>query len=706
MKASERIAHLRAGVLERKRQEKNYPLHLSAIVGPRSLRASEDVASWPLRRGMLTRDLLSAMEFEANPLDILAGRLKACPGDISEASVLEGLEYLKAYPHPPGQAGHCELHMAPVLRQGIDGIAADIQALKDEASGAKADTYSTFLLALEGLSQMITNAADAVEAALPGAPAECHASLRTIADSCRRVDHEPPQSFRDAIQLLWFVIVGAAQADGAGLNVPGHLDRTLAGFYAQDRAAGVLSRDEALLLIEGLYLLVNDFVDDGLAVSVMVGGRDAEGKDVTNDLSYLCLEALRRTRLIYPTVGICWHEGTPAKLSELAIELIGHGLPTPAFFGDETIQRGLKGLGVPPDEACYYINSTCVEITPATGSNVWVASPYHSTCKILLLEIAKQVEEGVVCEDFEDFRNRYYDFLAEHIAVGARNENEFRGLRKAHGGKPLQSVFTRDCITRGRDIDDGGALYNWVECSFVGLANLADALYVIREEVFRRKQLTTAELKDILDVDFEGHEDVRRRFAEAYPKYGHDDAEVDALFADTVAFVQRECARQTIAPDDSPLVPGAFSWVSHEVLGRDCGATPDARRSGVPFADGCGPAQGREVYGPTAAILSTTSWDHSPMIGGLAYNMKFNASMFESPSGFAALRDLVLTFLRRGGFETQVNAVDTATMKKARANPEAYRDLIVRIGGYTDYFTRLSPRMQEELIMRTEFTHA
>ncbi len=706
MKSSERTEYLRDNVLERKRGEMNYPLYLSAIIGPLSLRASEDAGSWPLRRGMLTRDLLSAMEFEVDPFDILAGRLKACPAEVSEETVREAEEYLEAYPHAPGQGGHCELHMAPVLRQGIDGVAADIQALKDQAQGNKADAYSSFLLALEGLSQMITNAAQAVEEGLAGAPPECQVSLQAIADSCRRVSHEPPRTFRDAIQLLWLVIVGVSQADGAGLTVPGHLDRTLSRFYAHDSESGALSRDEALLLIEGLYLLVNDFVGDGLAISVMVGGRDANGEDVTNDISYLCLEALRRTKLIYPTVGICWHEDTPPELSELAIDLIGHGLPTPAFFGDETIQRGLKDLGVPPDQACHYINSTCVEITPATSSNVWVASPYHSTCKILLLEIARQVEQGVVCESFEDFRDRYYDFLAEHIAVGARIEDDSRGLRKTHGGKPLQSVFTRDCISRGRDIDDGGALYNWVECSFVGLANLADGLYVIREEVFRRKRLSLSELKDILDADFEGHEAVRRRFAEAYPKYGHDDPEVDALFAHTVAFVQKECARHTIAPDNSPLVPGAFCYVMHELLGRDCGATPDARRAGLPFADGCGPAQGREAYGPTAAILSTTSWDHSPMIGGLAYNMKFNASMFESPKGFAALRGLILTFLRRGGFETQVNVVNTETMKKARDNPDAHRDLVVRIGGYADYFTRLSPEMQHELIARTEFTHA
>jgi formate C-acetyltransferase len=156
-------------------------------------------------------------------------------------------------------------------------------------------------------------------------------------------------------------------------------------------------------------------------------------------------------------------------------------------------------------------------------------------------------------------------------------------------------------------------------------------------------------------------------------------------------------------PDGSPFVPGAFAWTMHEFLGRQCGVTPDGRRAGTPFADGCGPAQGRESRGPTAAILSTTSWDHAPMIGGLAYNMKFSGGLFAGPESLARLRDLVLTFLRRGGFETQINVVSRETLARARTHPDEYRDLVVRIGGYTDYFTRLSPEMQDELMLRTEY---
>ena len=692
--SSQRIAALRERVLRRKEVCSGALWRRDPIIVARSLRASEAVSSWQVRRGLLTRDRLGAVRFEIDELDVLAGRLvpDRCEGTETERE--DAQAYLSQYPSPTGQTGHCELHLTPVLEGGIDGVREDIAARLQKARGEAVEAYQSFLHALDGSSRMIENAAAAARAQ----------GMATIADSCARIAHEQPASFRDAIQLLWFVIFGVMHGEDVGLVVPGHIDRSLHRFYEKDRRTGALDREEALVLIEGLYLLINEHIPDGLAMSVMVGGRDAEGCDVTNDLSYLCVEALRRTRLIYPTVGVCWHESTPEDLVALAVDLIGRGNPNPAFFGDETIQRGLKALGVPHEEACYYINSTCVEITPAKGSNVWVASPYFPTCRILLDEIADEADSGHVAAGFEEFRQRYYARLGRHIAAAVDVQNEARRGRRECGRKPLQSVFTRDCIARGRDIDDGGARYNWVECSFVGLANLADSFHVIRHEVFEQKRLTLPQLKAILDADFAGHQTERARFAEAYPKYGHDCAAVDGLFGDTVAFFRSECAKYKIEPDGSAFVPGAFCWVMHEVLGRDCGATPDGRRAGTPFADGCGPAQGREAYGPTAAILSTTSWDHSPMIGGLAYNMKFNSGFFDTPAGFAALRDLILTFLRRGGFETQINVVNTETLRRAREHPEEYRDLLVRIGGYSDYFTRLSPEMQDEIIMRTEFT--
>lgn len=702
VKASARIAKLRELMRATKRRSESVFSRETSIVDARSLQASEPEPSWTVRRGLLTRDRLCEMDFAFDDAELLIGR--PSPAASSDEAIAEAKDVLSAYPlHFRGQTGHCELDLSLLMRAGIDGMADRIQARLEDAKGKRRETYRAFAYALTGFSTMIENAASTVETTIPKAPARRQEELRALAVACRRIAHEPATTFLEALQLLWFVIVGVMNADKAALVVPGHLDRTLWPFYARDLAQGRLTRERALALIEMLYLLINATVRDGLAMSVMVGGRDEEGRDVTNDISYLCLEALRRTQMIYPTVGVCWHEGTPEALVDLAVELMGKGYPTPAFFGDETIQQGLQNLGVPSGQACHYINSTCVEITPSGASNVWVASPYYNTCDLLLEEIAAQSESPA--PTFDDFVRRYQRRLADAIDAGVAQQNAWRRERQRWMRRPLQSLFTRDCIERGRDLEDGGARYNWIECSFIGLANLADALFVIREEVYRHKRMSLPDMKEILDMDFEGFEAIRQRFLNGYPKYGQDVAEVDALVANTMTFIAETCDTFSVVPDDSPYVPGAFAWIKHEQLGRETGATPDGRKAGLPFAAGCGPAQGRETRGPTAAVLSVTCWDHSRMIGGLAMNLKFNSALFDSAEGFESLKRLILTYLARGGFEVQVNVVDSQTLKDARTHPEQHRDLIVRIGGYSDYFTRLSPEMQDELIQRTEYAH-
>lgn len=694
---SERMQVLRTRCLERKWQA--WP-DLSVPVA-QALHATEAVPSWQLRKGAVARARLSSLRFELDEHELLIGRLAKAPAADPEA-LARAREYLQRYPGAGGQTGHCELDRSRLFARGLDGLLADLARRRDSCDGERAEALESFAQALAGLREMIERAALTAEAQIDDAAPGRRRELERIALSCRRLAHQPPQSFRDAVQLSWFMDLGTMVGDYVWLVVPGHLDRTLLPFYEHDRTSGTLDDAEALALLESLYVLINEFVPDGLAISVMVGGRDAQGRDVTNPLSYLCLEALRRTRLVYPTVGLCWHDGTPAALTELGTELIAEGLCNVAFFGDATIQRGLGRLGVPAAEACNYINSTCVEITPVAASNVWVASPYFSTPGLLLEEIAAQAAAPRPAASFEAFLEAYRNRLGARIDAAAAEQNRLRQGRQAYGRKPLQSVFTRDCIDRARDIDDGGACYNWVECSFVGLANLADSLEVIRTEVYDSGRLSLGPLCELLRTDFAGRESERQRFL-SHPKYGNGNAAVDGLLAGIVRFASGECARQRMLPDDSHFVSGAFCWIMHERLGRECGATPDGRRAGTPFADGCGPAQGREHCGPTTAILSTTSWDHSPLIGGAAYNMKFAKGLFAVAGARSRLRDLIITFLRRGGFETQVNVVDTAVLRAARQAPDAYRDLVVRIGGYTDYFVRLSPQMQDEILLRTEF---
>ncbi len=697
---NERIQILRERCLDRKQFAWQDGRILAAA---KAMRESEK-EPWLVRMGLRTRRILEDLVFSVDNCEVLLGRLAPAPESVTEQDIEDAKSYLSTFTWASGQTGHCELDLSQLFELGIDGLLAYVDRLEAEKDQTCEPTYEAMKHALSGLQTLILNAAKTAEDAISKASDARQRELDYMRKRTLRIAHEPPQHFYDAIQLLWFVDLAVMHGDHTSLIVPGHIDRTLLSFYEADIRAGYLSKSEALLLVESLYLLINEYVKDGLAMSVMAGGRDADGKAVCNDLSFLALQALKRVRLVYPTVGICWHEETPEELVELAVGLIADGCSNPAFFGDEVIQRGLKALGLSDQESCNYINSTCVEITPVGISNTWVASPYYNLCQILLDNIAAQAESEKSPTTFNEFQTVFQKALSNAVAEGVALQNEIRRDRQKFGGKPLQSLFTGDCLQCGRDIDDGGARCNWVECAFVGLANLVDSLLVIREEIYTQKKMNLAELHDLLQKNFAGAEAARQRLLQAYPKYGNNEPESDRLVNDTVQFLVEDCKRYRMFPDDSPFVPGAFVWVMHEKLGRETGATPDGRKAGFPFADGCGPAQGRERHGPTAAILSTTSWDHSSMIGGLAYNMKFDKSLFSGSKALQHLKGLIVSYLRLGGFEVQVNVIDPKALLRARKEPEHYRDLVVRIGGYTDYFVRLSPEMQDEIILRTQFT--
>jgi formate C-acetyltransferase len=301
---------------------------------------------------------------------------------------------------------------------------------------------------------------------------------------------------------------------------------------------------------------------------------------------------------------------------------------------------------------------------------------------------------------FETLLAQYRARLSAAIRQGVIDQNTLQATRRYNGGYPLLSCFVNDCLARGRDIDHGGARYNWIEPSFVGLSNLVDSLAAIRQFVYEEGTLGLDELARAMAGGFYGWEDLRLKLLHRAPKYGNDDERVDALATEITGWIRDEVRAYTTYLGGQ-FLSGFFCWVQHERLGRLTAASADGRPSGFPLGDGSGPAQGRERLGPTAAVLSATKWDHTPHLGGIAVNLKFSrprdASAFQE-----RLLDVVETYLRRGGFEVQVNVVDRETLLAAREHPEQYRDLVVRIGGYSDYFVGLSPEMQEEIILRTE----
>jgi len=522
-----------------------------------------------------------------------------------------------------------------------------------------------------------------------------------LSSMCERLATEPPRTFHEALQLMFSTMVALWYGEDHGLTTPGRMDRTLWHFYAADLATGRLTPQRALDLICALYIQCNRLLWPGSAISVMVGGHDAAGQDVTNDLTYLCLKARQLTHLVYPTVAIAWHEGTPGALMDYACRMLATGIGDPAFFHDELIAEGLREHGASIEDSYNYMNSTCVEIKVCGASHIWVTHPYLN-CPQALLDVMTAVAEGAKSAppDFQSLLACVKERLTVMIRDAAESADLIWDERGRTGGFPLASCLINDCLARGRDFDRGGARYHWVENSFVGLANLADSLLALQAVVYEEAACTLEEFTSILRQDYAGQEALRQCLRTRVPCYGNDHPAADALASELAHFLISATEAQDVG--GHRYVPGFFCWIMHGILGGQTMATPDGRKAGTPLADGAGAAQGRELAGPTASVLSTTAWRHRAALGGVVHNAKFPRALLQTPQGQKALRALIETYLRRGGFEIQLNVVDAETLRDAQHHPEHYGDLVVRVAGYSDYFTHLSHTMQEEVIARTE----
>ena len=598
-----------------------------------------------------------------------------------------------------GQDSHMAIDYELLLSEGILGIIERIEGYIKSCAEEKKPFYLSCKVCLLAVIRHSENyAAEALRLANCAETPERKAELTEIARICNKVPAHPAESFYEAIQSVHFFTYALSLwpfREGNQQFQLGRPDRYLYPFYIKDIQNGTLTRERAQLLLDCLGIQINMRVPSGLSSGYMLGGRDRFGNTVANELTEMCMQVIADIRLVYPSVGLCYTEDMPAEFLKRACEILGEGRSHPAIFNDDVISKGLQAYGVPEEESYDYIHSTCVEITPIASSNVWVASPYTNMAQLLLDTMTK--EYGSFDEHLAEILNRLNIIIERNFEI----QKNLRRYRAEHSIDPLLSCFVNDCLARGLDIQRGGARYNWVMPSFVGMANLVDSLYALKTVVYERKEFSLTELKSILDNNFDGNEALRLRLLNTLPKYGNDLDEIDRYFGMFTDHIVEKCKKYQGVHSNAHLVPSVFCWIMHERFGRATGATPDGRKSGFPLGDGSGPCQGREQSGPTASILSSTKWDHSELIGGVAVNIKFSKNMLGDHLT-DVLQSLIRVYMQRGGFELQINVTDRKTLEDARKNPEAYRDLVVRIGGYSDYFTRLSPEMQEELLLRTE----
>ena len=672
------------------------------VIDAESWSDHDDFEDWLIWRARRCAARLERIPLEVEPGERIVGKPR-----FREVSAEEEVALARAHkilssipPFPGGDAGHFHPDWTKLFRLGLGGLLSEVEGRLEECATDKARStfYEACAIALRGTMAYIRRVARACRELPEGNGAG--RAAEALADMCTRLASEPPQIFHEAIQLLFMTQIALWFGEDHGLTPPGRLDQTLRTFYEADLAEGRITPREAFELICCLFIQQNRILRTGSAISVLVGGRDSQGRDATNDLTYLCLAARVATRLSYPTVGLAWHEGMPSELIGFAVDVLSTGCGDPAFFNDELIQQGLIDHGVRPDDAHNYMNSTCVEIKVVGQSNIWVTQPYINLPQALLDAVEHIAERDGPPLTYDELSARLRTLLSQQIRQEAERLDRIWHDRSEHGCFPLASCLIDDCLERGLDFDRGGARYNWVENSFVGLANLVDGMVAIRRLVYEEAMLSLEEFRQALQSDWVGYEHLRQRIVNTLPKYGNDDPEADALAQEWAGFLISETESNIVGLHR--YVSGFFCWVMHERLGSQTGATPDGRASGWPLADGAGASQGRERHGPTASVLSTTSWSHRQALGGLVHNVKFGKRMLSEKRERKALRDLIETYLRRGGFEIQANVVSREDLLAARQHPERYPDLLVRVAGYSDYFVKLAPRTQDEIIARTE----
>ncbi len=691
---SERIERLRKVALKAEISYEEFYLHffrhMKTCEGPLETRVAESsLYAFENARVHIDED------------ELIVGKVKK---DLTPEETREW-QALQPFVQSMDAGGFMDSHMSVdyelLLKKGAHGVAAYIDELMAQTQDEeKLIFYRACKTELQGMVVFSRRYAQEAQAQAERCQDPVRKQeLERIAKTCMYVPEFPARTFYEAVQSVQFLTFcltfGPLRWRSWRQFQLGHPDRYLLPYYEADLAAGIMTHEEAQEIFDCLALLINHREPSGASGGYMVGGRDENGEIVVNPLTWMGLKAIDDVHLVFPAVGLCWAKGMPTELLDYACEILSHGRSHPAIFNDDLIAQGLMHYGLPEREARNYIHSCCVEITPNGASNCWVATPYINIVSYLL----KEMDGGHT--DFESLLQAIFARLDKEIYLAELQEDECRRARMMHGANPLLSCFVNDCLARGKDMDRGGARYNWTMPSFVGIANLTDSLYALNEVVFNRKEMTLAELKQLLDTNFEGHEDVRLHLLNDIPKYGNDVDDVDALFKRIVDHLVAECQKYKIDLPNGEVIPCAFCWITHESLGRNTGATPDGRKAGFPLGDGSGPCQGREMKGPTASVLSSTKWSHKEIIGGVAVNMKFTKKNFNTQSRLA-VRQLIQAYMERGGFELQINVVDRETLLKAQQEPENYRDLVVRIGGYSDYFVKLSPHMQAEVLLRTE----
>jgi pyruvate formate-lyase/glycerol dehydratase family glycyl radical enzyme len=620
--------------------------------------------------------------------------------------------------------GHVIVDYEKAIQRGFRSIVAEAQEHLAEAPAEDAEGRAfleAVVIAAEGIMTWAERYAALADAEVDRElDPQRKAELRRIARTCRRVPAEPARDFAEALQAFWFTHL-AMHIEQYGWSISaGRFDQYMWPYYQQDIQSEALSQREAWELLLNLWVKFMENVGTQLKATTFqnltLGGQDTEGRDQSNALSALCIDATVALRFNQPALSLRWHPNIDPPFWTRAHEAIAEGLGMPALFNDQVIVPALVAHGVAPEVAISYGIVGCVEASIPGKEQGVTAGGHINVAKALELalndgrstvtgrQIGLPTGDPRQFRSFDDLWTAYVtqveylaglNILATHIA----GEEQ-----KRSGHCPLMSSLLDNCLSTRRDLVWGGTRYNLPGIAIYGPSNVYDGLMAVKKNVCEEGRLSWTELHQALLDDFEGvyHEKIRQMLAHSAPRFGNGDPEVDAL-ANQVNDVHADFCWKQVDSRNGRYTCGVWPVNGHVSAGHWTGATPDGRHSGAPLVDGVGACQGADRSGPTALLQSVARLDNvKNWPAGNTCNVKFSPGSVRSKAGVQRMAELTATFMRLGGQELQINVVDADTLRAAQSEPEAYADLIVRVAGYSAYFTQLERDVQQEIISRTE----
>lgn len=595
--------------------------------------------------------------------------------------------------------------------------------------------------------------------------------LLQIAQNCANVPEKGATSFYEACQSFWFV-QQLLQIESSGHSIsPGRFDQYMYPYYKKDLDSGKLTREFAQELMDCIWVKLNDlnkcrdaasaegFAGYSLFQNLIAGGQNSEGIDVTNDLSFMSIQASVHVFLPQPSLSVRVWNGTPHEFLIKAAELTRTGIGLPAYYNDEVIIPSLLSRGLTLEDARDYNIIGCVEPQKAGKTEGWHDAAFFNMCRPLELTFHNGKDKGVQVgpqtgdvesmQSFEEFYRAYKIQMDYAIKLLVNADNAIDMAHAERCPLPFLSSMVDDCMKSGKTVQEGGAVYNFTGPQGFGVANMADSLYVVKKLVYDEKKLTMKELKQALTVNYGkglNEEDIAAmtseivsemeaagqkagereisavlqtviaatespemkakgdrilEMIEEVPKFGNDLPEVDA-FARDVAYTYTKPLLKYRNPRGGQFQAGLYPVSANVPLGAQTGATPDGRLAYTPVADGVSPSAGKDVSGPTAAANSVSRLDHGIASNGTLFNQKFHPSALSGRRGLENFVGLIRSYFDQKGSHMQFNVVSRETLLDAQKHPEQYKHLVVRVAGYSALFTTLSKSLQDDIIRRTE----